>query len=128
MEPTLLGNTLVVSHLPGTRYMALMCCAGSAGEAAFSNSLDEQFVEVGYAHLPLTLGHRRPPTYHVKGTSIVRGVVTHRYRIARSQQNITNPPRFHHAEVINNASTVCLTLNAVTLDLSHLTSLQFLPT
>ena len=89
MQPTLLANTLVVAHLPGTRYMPLMCCAGRAGEAAFSNSLDEQFVEVGYAHLPLTLGHRRPPTYHVKGTSIVRGVATNRASPAHSKPSQT---------------------------------------
>ena len=51
MQPTLLANSWAVAHLPNELYLALLCCAGSGGEAAFHNSLDEQFANVGYWHL-----------------------------------------------------------------------------
>ena len=70
MHPTLFANTWAVAHLPGERYMALLCCGGIGGEAAFHNSLDEAFAEVGHSHLPTTLNHRRPPTYQVIGTTL----------------------------------------------------------
>ena len=67
MQPTPLANTWIAAHLPHDRYLTLLCCAGTAGEAAFHNSLDGAFAEAGYRHLPATLN--RPPTYQVIGTS-----------------------------------------------------------
>ena len=62
MQPTLLANTWTAAHFPGTKFMGVLCCAGSAGEAAFHNSLDETFTKVGYEHLPppcITAAHQR---------------------------------------------------------------------
>ena len=47
MQPTLLANTWMAAHLPDERYLAVLCCAGSAGEAAFHNALDDQFAGAG---------------------------------------------------------------------------------
>ena len=57
MQPTQHANSWMAAHLPGTKYMGVLCCAGSAGEAAFRNSLDGQFTEAGYQHLPATMPH-----------------------------------------------------------------------
>ena len=67
MQSTLHANSWMAAHLPGTKYMGVLCCAGSAGEAAFRNSLDGQFTEAGYQHLPATVPHPRPATYYVVG-------------------------------------------------------------
>ena len=96
MQPTLLSNTWTAAHLPGTKYMGVLCCAGSAGEAAFHNSLDETFAEAGYEHLPATLHQRRPATYRVEGTVAGEdGALVTVRRILRSMQRVLNPPVFH---------------------------------
>ena len=50
----------------------------------FHNSLDEQFVETGYQHLPATLKRRRPALYRIEGTTVHEGAVREVRRIARS--------------------------------------------
>ena len=96
MQPTLLANTWVAAHLPNTTHMAVLCCAGSAGEAAFRNSLDNQFVEVGYQHQSNWKLPRRP-TFLVVGTALENGVLATKRRITRSGQIISDPPLFQHA-------------------------------
>ena len=119
MQSTLLANTWVAAHLPGTVYMALLCCSGSAGEAAVSNSLDEQFAEAGYQHLSIAPKHRRPPTYIVIGTALDEtSVVRATHRICRDGGIISDPPFFQHAQTFSNATTMNLKLDAVTLDMS----------
>ena len=82
MQPTLLANTWVVAHLPQEKYSALLCCAGSAGEVAFRNSLDDAFMEAGYQHLPTKL--KRQPIFYVVGvTENERGSFVPSRRIAR---------------------------------------------
>ena len=120
MKPTLLANTWMTAHLPGAKYMALMCAAGSVGEAAFHNSLDEAFAEVGHSHLSTTLNHRRPPTYQVVGTSWRRVIVG-----VRSSRTIL---AFPDATVLSNAATMCLRLTvATTVDMRQMLALEVLP-
>ena len=124
MQPTLLANTWMAAHFPGTEYMAVLCCAGSAGETAFHNSLDEAFAETGNQHLPATLHQRRPATYQIEGTAADEGgalVTVH--RIVHSGQRVLNPPVFHHAGLFSNAVVLDILLEAVTLDMSSLTAL-----
>ena len=126
MQPTLLANTWMAAHLPHTKHSAMLCCAGSAGEAAFRNSLDGQFAESGYEHLPLTLNKRRPPTYHIVGTAEEEGMLIPKRRIARSTQTVKNPPLFHHAQMFSNAVKVDIRLEAVTLDMSRMSAARAL--
>ena len=120
MQPTLLANSWVAAHLPGAKYMALLCAAGSAGEAAFRNSLDEAFTEVGYEHLPNTLHLRRLPTYHVVGTATHEdGVIKATRRIARFGNSvILNPSLFHDACINSNATDLDLYLQTISIDMS----------
>ena len=145
MQPTLLANSWMAAHLPGIKYMALLCAAGSAGEAAFHNSLDEAFAEVGHGHLPTTLNHRRPPTYQVVGTVVTdcaqqkpahplhspAEVCTTTRRIARQNPDSDMVPTvedfFPHAQVFTNASTVDINIIAVVLDLGSLAWVKALP-
>ena len=148
MEHTFLANTWIVAHLPGTKYTAVICCAGSAGEAALRNSLDGVFMEAGYQHLPATLNRKRPPTYYVVGTVAADQPIPHTdltgqevstdaiseactptHRIIRhphtdiKRRNQT----YQHAQVFTNNLTMALTLNAVVLDLSTLNNTLNLP-
>ena len=121
MQPTLLANTWMAAHLPSEKYMAVLCCAGSAGESAFRNSLDESFAEAGYQHQPATLHHRRPPTYYVTGTS--RGSQPIR-RIAHTSKSLRFTTEFRDALIQSNATTMTLSLDAVTINMTHMTSLN----
>ena len=155
MHQTLLANTWIVAHLPGTKYTGVLCCAGSAGEAAFRNSLDGLFAEAGYQHLPATLNRNRPPTYYVVGSvaadqagekrvptptsdakdaddvkvTTVCNIPTR--RIVRHQhismKQLPKAQKFQFAQVFTNASTLALRLVAVELDLSAMDSLVRLP-
>ena len=128
MQPTLLSNTWTAAHLPGTKYMGVLCCAGSAGEAALNNSLDETFAEAGYEHLPATLHQRRPPTYRVEGTVAGEdGALATVRRILRSGQGVSDHPLFYQARVFGNAVTLDIVLKAVALDMSSLTGVVTLP-
>ena len=73
LQPTLLANTWMAAHLPHTKYLAVLCCAGSAGESAFRNSLDDAFAEASYVHQPKSVHLRRPPLYYVVGTVFDEG-------------------------------------------------------
>ena len=121
MRPTLLANSWAVAHLPGTIYSALLCCAGSAGEAAFRNSLDVMFAEMGFDHTPTNLKRRRQPVFHVIGTVAAESEATSTvHRICRPGQNIQNPTVFLHAQVFSNAMVLDICLSAVSLDLTSM--------
>ena len=122
-QSTLLANSWVVAHLPHTKYIGVLCCAGSAGEAAFRNSLDDAFAAVGYEHLLGAANRRRPPTYHVVGTTA--GELTPTQRILRTANPFDETHPFHHAQVFSNTND--LRLNAVTLDCSQMSNLRMLP-
>ena len=135
MQPTLLANTWMVAHLPGTKYMALLCAAGSAGEAAFRNSLDDAFrgsQEDPMGNNPFfdhqgILGpvpSRRLSVYYVVGCTAPT-VPTR--RLARAGQCVSNPQVFYHARVFSNATRMTLRVRATTLDLSPMTSLKYIP-
>ena len=125
MQTTLLANTWVAAHLPDTVYMALLCCSGSAGEAAASNSLDEQFAEAGYQHLSIAPKHRRPPTYIVIGTALDETSAVR--RIFRSGDAATsNPLLLIQARVQTNALVINIELNALSLDMSRIRTVTHL--
>ena len=126
-QPTLLANTWVVAHLP-TKYKALLYAAGSAGEAAFHNSLDEQFAEAGYCHMPTILHHRRQPTYFVVGTT------TNEEGVSKTVQHLAPSlpdygrrcPLFCRARVHTNATIASLNLKAIAIDMSPSVSVRTL--
>ena len=126
MQPTLLANSWVAAHLPNTTHMAVLCCAGSAGEAAFRNSLDNQFVEVGYQHQSNWKLPRRP-TFLVVGTALENGVLATKRRITRSGHIISDPPLFQHATVFCNSTAMGICLDALTLDLGSMQTVRSFP-
>ena len=117
MQPTLMANTWMAAHLPCERYLALLCCAGTAGQEAFHNSLDGAFVEAGYQHLPTTLNRRRPPTYQFNGRT--RDGLKPVQRVVRKPSSIGRI-KFHDVLVLGNAATMTLSLDAVVVDMSAL--------
>ena len=132
MHPTLLANTWMAAHLPGERDMALLCCAGSAGEAAFRNSFDTTFAEAGYQHLPTTLNRTRPTTYYVIRTTLGEGEVT-THHTARSPQSIanlfasSNTPLLRRAQIFSNATTMEYEVAATEVDMSCMGSVASVP-
>ena len=125
MQPTLLANTWMAAHLPGEKYLALLCSAGTAGEAALDNSLDGAFAEAGYQYLPATLNRQRPPTYQVIGTS--RRERKPMQRIVGTTSSIGRTIQFHDAVLLGNATTMTLALDAVAVDMTQMASLKILP-
>ena len=118
MKPTLLANSWMAAHLPREKYMAVLCCAGSDGESAFRNSLDGAFARAGYEHLPASLNRRRPPTYYVIGAL---------HRIAHASTLLCINNEFYDALILSNATTWDLSLDAVRVDMTQMTSLKELP-
>ena len=123
MQPTLLANTWMVAHLPNEKYMALLCCAGSAGEAAFRNSLDSSYAGAGYEHLPATAKRRRHATYFVVGSNADDKCKGPTHRILHTRQRTWQHAR-QSALVLSNATTMGLRLSVVSLDLSGMLSVR----
>ena len=123
MQPTLLANTWMTAHLPGTKYMAIVCCAGSAGESAVQNSTDSLFTEAGYQHKVATLRRPRPAIFYLIGTVITNFVEAPQRRIIRlpvspAAPGALNPFKFHRVRILSNAASIPPTLVACHLDMS----------
>ena len=61
MDPPLLVRAWMAAHLYGAKYQAVVCCAGTAGEAAFRESLQPQYTSSRHDAKGLR-------TYYITGT------------------------------------------------------------
>ena len=103
-----------------------MCCAGSAGEMAFHNSLDDEYAEAGYQHSPQR--RRRPPTYQVQELAPGKNKLS---LFSFHYASLHTQP-FYNIKILGNASTMGLRVDVsdtslTGIDMSSMTTIKELP-